>query len=58
MLYNNLLLLNSLELGIAHFPNIQPGKPHCATTEMYNRCVKAKENMHPLLCLKWTNKSA
>lgn len=56
VLYNYLLLSSSLELGIAHFANIQLGKPHCATTAMYNRCVKAKENMHPLLCLERTNK--
>lgn len=32
-------------------------KPHCTTTAMYNGCVKAKENMHPLLCLERTNNS-
>lgn len=44
----------SLKLGIAHFPNIQTAKPHCTTTAMYNRCAKAKENMHPFLRLEWT----
>lgn len=57
ILYNYLLLLNSLKRGIAHFSNIQPAKPQrttTTTTAMYNRCVRAKENMHPLLCLEWT----
>lgn len=56
IVYNG-LQLNSLKLDIAHFPNIQPAKQQWSTSGMYNRCAKAKENMHALLCLEQTNKS-